>query len=99
MSGAEAGLLSGIFFAGYMIAVPVLTSLTDRIDARRVYFASSIMAGAGCAGFGLFAQGPASGAAFQLLVGAGLQRGRGGDRKSTRLNSSHSSVSRMPSSA
>jgi len=72
MSGAESGLLSGLFFAGYMVAVPVLTSLTDRIDARRVYLASSIVAAAGSAGFGLFAQGPASGAAFQLLVGAGV---------------------------
>lgn len=72
MSGAEAGLLSGLFFAGYMVAVPILTSLTDRIDARRVYLASSIVAGAGSAGFGWLAQGPASGAAFQLLVGAGV---------------------------
>jgi len=72
MSGAEAGLLSGLFFAGYMTAVPVLTSLTDRIDARRVYLASSIVAGAGSAGFGWLAQGPVSGAVFQLLVGAGV---------------------------
>lgn len=72
MSGAEAGLLSGLFFAGYMVAVPVLTSLTDRIDARRIYLASSIVAGAGSAGFGLLAQGPASGAFFQLFVGAGV---------------------------
>lgn len=72
MSGAESGLLSGLFFAGYMVAVPVLTSLTDRIDARRVYLASSIVAAAGSAGFGFLAQGPASGAAFQLLVGAGV---------------------------
>jgi len=31
------GLIGGIYFAGYMVAVPVLTSLTDRIDSRRVY--------------------------------------------------------------
>jgi MFS family permease len=72
MSGAEAGLLSGLFFAGYMVAVPVLTSLTDRIDARRVYFVSTLAAAAGSAGFALFAHGPASGGAFQLLVGAGI---------------------------
>ncbi|MCC6609553.1 MAG: MFS transporter [Burkholderiales bacterium] len=72
MSGAEAGLLSGLFFAGYMVAVPVLTSLTDRIDARRVYFASTLAAAAGSAGFALLAQGPASGGAFQLLVGTGV---------------------------
>lgn len=72
MGGAEAGLLSGLFFAGYMIAVPVLASLTDRIDARRIYFVSTLAAATGSAGFGLFADGPASGAAFQLLVGVGI---------------------------
>ena len=34
-----------------------------------------------------------------LLVGCGGQNDKAEDRKSTRLNSSHSSVSRMPSSA
>ena len=72
MSGTEAGFLSGLFFAGYMVTVPVLTSLTDRIDARRVYFASSLAAALGSAGFGWLAQGPASGALFQMLVGAGV---------------------------
>ena len=37
--------------------------------------------------------------AHQDLVEAELDFHRGTDRKSTRLNSSHSSVSRMPSSA
>ena len=32
-----AGAISGAFFAGYMAAVPILVSLTDRIAARRVY--------------------------------------------------------------
>ena len=36
---------------------------------------------------------------FRTYSAAGLQEGMPVDRKSTRLNSSHSSVSRMPSSA
>ena len=36
LSGAHAGLLAGSFAAGYMLAVPVLATLTDRIDARLV---------------------------------------------------------------
>ena len=36
---------------------------------------------------------------IQTKSGKGLPPGQGSDRKSTRLNSSHSSVSRMPSSA
>ncbi|MGY8959819.1 MAG: MFS transporter, partial [Alphaproteobacteria bacterium] len=37
LSKTELGWISGIFFAGYTIAVPVLVSLTDRIDARPIY--------------------------------------------------------------
>ena len=55
MSGAEAGFIGGVFFAGYMAAVPLLSALTDRIDARRVYFLSTLLAVAGTLGFGLFA--------------------------------------------
>lgn len=72
MSGAEAGFLGGVFFAGYMAAVPLLSTLTDRIDARQVYFLSTLLALAGTLGFGLFAQDVASGALFQALAGAGL---------------------------
>ena len=35
-----AGTISGAFFAGYMLAVPALVSLTDRVPARRVYLAA-----------------------------------------------------------
>jgi hypothetical protein len=35
LSGAQAGLLAGSGAAGYMLTVPVLATLTDRIDARR----------------------------------------------------------------
>ena len=35
LSNSEAGLIGGVFFAGYMAAVPVLTSLTDRVDSRK----------------------------------------------------------------
>ena len=44
LSKTEAGWLLGIFFVGYVAAVPVLVSLTDRLPARNVY-----MFGAACA--------------------------------------------------
>lgn len=72
MSGTGAGLIGGVFFAGYMAAVPLLSGLTDRVDARRVYFFSTLLSVAGTLGFGLFAQGVASAAFFQALAGAGL---------------------------
>ena len=72
LSNTSAGLISGSFFAGYMAAVPVLTSSTDRFDARRVYLFATLLAAAGAAGFGLIARGPVTAVLFQALAGAGL---------------------------
>jgi len=72
LSNTGAGLVSGLFFAGYMAAVPVLTALTDRVDARRIYLVSSFVAALGAAGFGWLAHGAVSGGFFQLLVGVGV---------------------------
>lgn len=72
LSNSEAGAIGGIFYAGYMLAVPVLTSLTDRIDARRVYMAACALSVAGAGGFAVFAQGLWSALAFQILIGIGL---------------------------
>ncbi len=71
-SNSAAGLISGMFFAGYMASVPVLGGLTDRVDARRVYFCSSLLCASGTLGFALFAQGVWSAALFQGLTGAGI---------------------------
>jgi hypothetical protein len=46
-----------VFFAGYMTAVPLLTSLTDRIDSRRVYLWAGVFSSLGAVGFTLCAQG------------------------------------------
>lgn len=37
LSHSEAGWLSGIFFGAYALSVPVLVTLTDRIEARKIY--------------------------------------------------------------
>lgn len=72
LSNSAAGFLSGTFFGGYMIAVPVLTSLTDRMDARRVYLFSAGVSAIGALGFGLLAWGPGSALVWQAIAGAGL---------------------------
>ena len=72
LNNSQAGLISGVFYTGYMLAVPVLASLTDRIDSRRVYLFSCTLSASGAAGFALFADGLLSAAFFQLLIGAGL---------------------------
>ena len=41
LNNSAAGLIGGVFYAGYMLAVPVLSSLTDRVDSRRIYFFAS----------------------------------------------------------
>ena len=72
LSNSEAGAIGGVFYAGYMLAVPVLTSLTDRIDARRVYATACGISLIGAACFAAFAQGLWTALAFQFLIGVGL---------------------------
>ncbi len=72
LNNSQAGFISGAFFAGYMAAVPLLTSLTDRVDARRVYLVSSVVAAAALAGMALFAKGLVSASLLQLAAGAGI---------------------------
>lgn len=72
LSNSEAGAISGFLFAGYMVSVPVLTSLTDRMDARRIYFAACTIGSIGATVFALFGQGFWSAALAQFLIGAAL---------------------------
>jgi MFS family permease len=72
LSNSEAGLIGGIFFAGYMAAVPILTSLTDRVDSRRVYACACLISAVGAAAFASIAGGLWSALVFQFLIGAGL---------------------------
>ena len=72
MSNAEAGIVSGMFFAGYIGTVSLWTALTDRVDARKIYVAGSVLAAVGSAGFGFMAAGFASALLFQVLLGVGI---------------------------
>ena len=72
LSNAQAGVVGGMFFAGYVATVSFWTALTDRIDARYVYLAGSLLAAAGGAGFGLAATGLPTAALFQILLGMGI---------------------------
>jgi len=57
LSAAQAGLMASAYAFGYMLAVPVLTTLTDRIDARRILMAGSASSGIATALFGVIADG------------------------------------------
>ena len=72
LSNTDAGWIAGIYFAGYSLAVPVLSSLTDRVDARRVYMVGAVLAGVAAAGFALFAEGFWSAMVFRVFAGMGL---------------------------
>jgi MFS family permease len=72
LSNSQAGAVSGMFFAGYVATVSLFTALTDRMDARWVYFGGGVLAAAASAGFGVAASGFLSAALFQVLLGAGI---------------------------
>src|SRR3984885_9771882 len=72
LSNAAAGLVGGILFFGYVGSAPVLTSLTDRIDARRIYLGSCLLAASGSALFALFADGFFGALMAQALFGIGF---------------------------
>ncbi|MGX1170269.1 putative MFS family arabinose efflux permease [Bradyrhizobium sp. USDA 372] len=57
LSAAEGGMMASGYAFGYMLAVPVLTTLTDRIDARLVLLCGSVVSGVATVAFGIFAQG------------------------------------------
>jgi MFS family permease len=71
LTNAQAGWITSAFYATYMVAVPVLVTLTDRVDPKRVY-----LFGVGCTLvghllFGLLADGFWSALVLRGLVGLG----------------------------
>ena len=72
LSAAEAGLMASAYAFGYMLAVPFLTSLTDRVDARLILLVGSAASGLATIAFGVFADGLASAALIWALAGIGF---------------------------
>jgi MFS family permease len=71
LTNTEAGWIGGIYYAAYTLAVPLLASLTDRVDARRVYLGSVGLTAVAFAGFAWAATGFWSALACRALMGAG----------------------------
>lgn len=72
LSYGEAGLMASAYAIGYMLAAPVLTTLTDRIDARRILILGSLLNAAGTVAFGVFAEGMVSAMLLWALTGIGF---------------------------
>ncbi len=71
LTNSEAGWITASFYGAYMLSVPVLVTLTDRVDPKRVY-----LFGVGCTVvghllFGLLADGFWSALALRALTGMG----------------------------
>ena len=72
LSSTQAGWIGGIYFAGYVVAVPFLVGLTDVVDARRIYLFGLLCGIVGSVGFGLFADDFLSAMVFRFLAGISL---------------------------
>lgn len=71
LSKTEAGWLVGVFFAAYVVAVPVLVSLTDRVPTRRVYAVGAGLTAISHLGFAFVADGFWAGLILRALAGIG----------------------------
>ena len=71
LSYTEAGWLTGIFYGAYVLAVPILVSLTDRIDPRQVFIVSVITTMLSHIGLALLADGFWTAMLFRILAGIG----------------------------
>jgi predicted MFS family arabinose efflux permease len=67
----EAGWITGIFYGAYIVAVPVLVTLTDRIDAKRVYLFGAAATALAHLLFALLADGLWVALAARALAGIG----------------------------
>jgi predicted MFS family arabinose efflux permease len=71
LSNSEAGWITASFYGAYMLAVPILVTLTDRIDPKRVYLFGVASTVVGHLLFGLLAEGFWSALVLRALTGMG----------------------------
>lgn len=71
LSNSEAGWITAMFYGAYLVAVPVLVTLTDRVDARLVYLFGVACTITAHTLFGLVAEGFWSALWLRALAGIG----------------------------
>jgi len=71
LTKTEAGSLVGIFFAAYVVAVPALVALTDRVPARNVYVVGAGLTALSHLGFAFVADGFWWGLILRAAAGIG----------------------------
>ncbi len=71
LSNAEAGWITGAFYLAYTAAVPVLVTLTDRFDPKKIYLLGVALTVGAHLLFATMADGFTSALAARLLAGVG----------------------------
>src|SRR5215510_5428345 len=71
LSNSEAGWITKSLYGAYMFSVPVIVTLTDRIDPKRIYLFGMASTVAGQPLFGLLADGFWSALVLRALTGMG----------------------------
>ena len=71
LTNSEAGWITAMFYGAYLLAVPILVTLTDRVDARRVYLFGVACTITAHLLFGLLAEGFWSALLLRGLAGIG----------------------------
>ena len=71
LDNSQAGMITAAFYAGYTCAVPILVTLTDRIDPKRVYLFGVACIVISYLSFGFLADGFLGAAICRTLTGIG----------------------------
>jgi len=72
LSNFQSGFLASSFFIGYVLVVPIATTLSDRIDTRQIYLTGGLLASLGLFGMGYLATDFNNAWLFLMLHGAGV---------------------------
>ncbi|MBI3028624.1 MAG: MFS transporter [Candidatus Rokubacteria bacterium] len=72
LSNTEAGLIFAAYQVGYILAVAILSTLTDWVEPRRIYLGGALWAGLAGLAFPLWATGALSALILRTLAGIGL---------------------------
>lgn len=72
LSNTQAGWISASYYAGYMLSVPFLTGLTDRVDARRIVLNGALLGMIATGGFALLADGFWTAVVLRFAAGVSL---------------------------
>ena len=72
LDSVDAGWISGIYYGAYMVFVLILVSITDWIDAKKIFIGGALITCLSCFGFALFAEGYWTAMLFRTMGGIGL---------------------------